>query len=744
MIILTRVLYRLAGRTGSIWIFALLCVASLATAPRSYADPLRVLPAGESPGDARLGKLKNLDGYHPFNVPASKEAWEARAEELRRRVLVATGLWPMPERTPLRPVIHGRVERDGFTVDKVYFESVPNHFVTGLLFRPSQASGKLPVVLCPHRHGGRMQRHGDKRIREEIEAGRERFENCGRYPKLSRCVQLARMGCIAFIYDMIGYADSRQIPRGVAHAFHKRRPEFESKDAWGFHSTQAELRLQNVMGLQTWNSIRALDFLCGLPDADATRVGVTGGSGGGTQTILLCAIDPRPVVAFPQGMVSTAMQGGCPCENACLLRVGTGNVELAALFAPRPQAMTAANDWTQKMMTRGYPELRRVYAMFGAEEKVQCIEQRHFPHNYNYVTRRLMYHWFNKHLNLGLDEPVVEEHWKPLSDGEAAVWNKEHPRPQGGGDYERSLCRSLDRRSNRQMDALRPKDAASLRTYRDVVGGAFDTILGKAPGDFGKVECEEVAKRELEEFVLVKLVFSVPGTGAELPAIWLRPRGAVDEGRTAVWVSGRGKAGMFDGSKPRAAVGRLLEAGVSVLGADLLYQGEFLAGGETLTETRVASRREYAGYTFGYNHTVFAQRVHDVLAMIAWLRRDGRQAQGVLLAGVDGGGLVAAAARAQAGDAVEKAALDTEGFRFVELDSYRDPRFLPGAVKYGDVPALLALSAPHALWLAGEGGNVPAVVGAAYAAAGQPKGVTSRAVAEQDIPLAAADWLLGK
>src|SRR5581483_7455237 len=126
----------------------------------------------------------------------------------------------------------------------------------------------------------------------------------------------------------------------------------------------------SFMGLQTWNSIRSLDFLASLPDVDASRIGMTGASGGGTQTFILAAIDDRLAAAFPAVMVSTAMQGGCVCENCSLLRMGTGNIELAGLFAPKPLAMSAANDWTKDLMTKGYPELRGLYALYGAEEKV--------------------------------------------------------------------------------------------------------------------------------------------------------------------------------------------------------------------------------------------------------------------------------------------------------------------------------------------------------------------------------------
>ena len=300
----------------------------------AQAEP-RVYPEGEFPKDHRLEPLKDLNGYFPFDVPKTKADWEQRAKELRRRVLVATGLWPMPAKTPLNPQIYGLTKRDGFTVEKVYFESLPGHYVTGLLFRPEGGDNqKHPGVLCPHGHGGRLQDYGEKAMPKLIEQGAERFEKSGRFPKLARCAQLARMGCVVFIFDMEGYADSQQLSNQLIHRFAKQRPEADSKTSWGFFSPQAELRLESVMGLQTWNSVRALDFLCSLPDVDADRVAVTGGSGGGTQTILLCAIDDRPKAAFPQGMVSTSMQGGCTCENCSLLRIGTGNVELAGLFAP--------------------------------------------------------------------------------------------------------------------------------------------------------------------------------------------------------------------------------------------------------------------------------------------------------------------------------------------------------------------------------------------------------------------------
>lgn len=301
----------------------------------SEAGAPRVLPEGARPNDARLEPLKDLDGYFPFVPAATREEWEVRAEWVGRQLQVSQGLWPWPERTPLRAVVRDRLDLGDYTVEKAHFESMPGFYVTGSLYRPKGAGGKRPGILSPHGHwaDGRFHDAGLDAVRKEISEGGERFEEGGRSPLQARAVQLARMGCVVFHYDMIGYADSVQISQALAHGFAKQRPEMNTREGWGLFSPQAEAHLQSVMGLQTWSSIRALDFLVSLPDVDPERIGVTGASGGGTQTFVLCALDPRPAVAFPAVMVSTAMQGGCTCENACLMRIGTGNVEFAALFA---------------------------------------------------------------------------------------------------------------------------------------------------------------------------------------------------------------------------------------------------------------------------------------------------------------------------------------------------------------------------------------------------------------------------
>src|SRR5579859_6589042 len=192
---------------------------------------------------------------------------------------------------------------------------------------------------------------------------------------------------------------------------------------WGLYSPQAEAHLQSIMGLQTWNSIRSLDFLLSLPEVDPARTAITGASGGGTQTMLLAAVDPRVALSFPAVMVSTSMQGGCTCENASILRVNTGNIEFAALFAPKPQGVTSADDWTKEMVTKGFPELKQHYQMLGAGDNVILVRGEHFPHNYHAFSRSAFYTFLNQHIKLGLKSPVIERDYEPLTREQLTVWD---------------------------------------------------------------------------------------------------------------------------------------------------------------------------------------------------------------------------------------------------------------------------------------------------------------------------------
>lgn len=591
-----------------------LAVLSLVALCGASAAELRVLPAGHLPKDVRLEPLKDQNGYFPFTPPKTREAWQQRVEQVRRQILVAAGLWPMPPKTPDHAVIHGRVDRDGYTVEKVYFQSYPGHFVTGSLYRPKERTGRLPAVLAPHGHwaNGRFFDAGAKEIRWQLIRGEERFEVGGRYILQALCVQLARMGCVVFQYDMVGVADSRQLPHSP-----QWQPKRDTAGRWGLASPQAEAWLQTNFGLQTYNSIRALDFVCGLPDVDSARIGITGGSGGATQTFILCAVDPRPAVAFPAVMVSTAMQGGCNCENAPYLRIGTGNVEFAAMFAPKPLGMTAADDWTHDMATKGFPELKRHYKLLGAEENVMLKPMLQFGHNYNYVSRAVIYSWFNKHLKLGLPEPVVEEDFRPLSIAEMSVWDERHPALPGDYAHQQAFLHDLTESTRRQIESLTPNDERSLAEYRRIVGGAVQVMIGRGLPEAGSLEVADCTTTDLGPYKLMKFLLRYPAGREELPVVRLIPKQW--NRRAAIWVDPQGKQGLLAGdSRPRPGVRRLLDGGYDVLAADLFGQGEFTGDGRPLARSRLVEG--CIEMTFGYNPPTFSQRVRDLLTLVAFER----------------------------------------------------------------------------------------------------------------------------
>ena len=685
------ILVRGGGSLSLILGLCLLAIDVVAEAPKG-------LPDGEQLSDHRLGALKDLNGYFPFEVPSSVAEWEQRSQEIRERILVSQGLWPLPEKTPLKAVIHGKISLGDYSVEKVYFESFPGFYVTGNLYRPIGRVGKLPGVLCPHGHWADGRFMDNKNIRDELVAGAERFENGGRSVLQARCVQLARMGCVVFHYDMVGYADSIQISYELAHRFAKQRPEMNRPQGWGLFSPQAESHLQNVMGLQTWNSIRSLDFLETLPEVDADRLAVTGASGGGTQTFILGAIDPRPAAAFPAVMVCTAMQGGCTCENATLLRIGTGNVEIAALFAPKPMGLSGANDWTVEMTSKGFPELQSLYRMMGNQSGVKLTALNHFGHNYNYVSRSAMYHWFNRHLSLGVTEPVVEEDYSRLSKEDLTVWNRSHPAPDSGDAFERRLLEQWHDESRDQLLAASGSQAA----FSSLVKPAVKAIVGRTLETAGDVEWVNNTKVDRGDYLEMSGVLNNKTHSESVPVVFLYPKDW--KGKSVIWLHEKGKDGLYDAAgNPNPQVRNLMAKGVTVVAADLIFQGESLDQTGPLTKTRrVDNPREAAPFTFGYNHSVFAKRVHDVLTLVRFMKTHDEQSTSIGLIALKGAGHWGAVARSVLGGSVNQYALDTAGFRFGNVRDLHDPNFLPGGAKYLDLPGFLMSGDTGPLWLAGE------------------------------------------
>ncbi len=303
-------------------------------------------------GESNLGLLSLT--YHDL------DGWEARAATIRTGILSGANLDPLPTKTPLNPVTHSQRVHGNYSVENVYFESLPGFFVAGNLFRPTWLnwSEKKPVVLVPHGHfaDGRFEEHN---------------QHLG--------ATLARMGAIAFTYDMVGKQESTQVTHDDP----------------------------NSLTMQLWNSMRVLDFLLNLTDADPDRVAMTGASGGGTQTFLCTAIDSRVKVSAPVVMVSAWAYGGCECETGLPIHKGndyaTNNAEIAALAAPRPQLIVSdGTDWTRTVPHHEFPYIQNVYTLFNATSNVENV---HFPdglHDYEFPKREAVYQFFALHLALDI------------------------------------------------------------------------------------------------------------------------------------------------------------------------------------------------------------------------------------------------------------------------------------------------------------------------------------------------------
>ena len=357
------------------------------------------------------------------------------------------------------------------------------------------------------------------------------------------------------------------------------------------------------------------------------------------------------------------------------------------------------------MMNDGYPQLHWLYAMLGNEEDVYCRPMLHFKHNYNYVTRATMYQWMNRHLELGLDDPVIEQDFEPLTEEETTVWNDEHPAPTDvGPQHERKVCKWFAEQTQKRFETPVLESNKKFDQFFELVQAWLVLFDIEFPSP-DEVELENAGEVRLDGLVVSNGLLRHAQRKTELPLLSVT---AADHGnikKIIVWTDGRGKNAAFDaGGQPTPTLRALAKKNTMVLLPDLLGQGEFNASGQPVTKQRlIDDERTYSAFTFGYNRTLTAERVGDLLAVIALANERPDVNVHVLVTG--GAAPWGVAAIAMSNQKVYRSLVDTQGFRFAAVDSYADANFVPGAVKYGDLPMLLGTI--NRLRVAGEGDRLP-------------------------------------
>lgn len=316
---------------------------------RKFEYPRRSVAVGEE----RLAFLCEL--Y------STKEVWETRKAELKACMLTALALDKVPAMPKSKPILTKKRKFKGYTVQNIALEILPGVYTTGSIYRPSKYKGKLPVILTPNGHFYGERYRKDEQI---------------------RCAVLAKMGALVVSYDLFGWGESKLQFPSPTH------------------------RNSIAQVIQVLNGIRLLDYLETLKETDMTRVGVTGGSGGGSQSLFLTALDDRITVSVPVVMVSSHFVGGCPCESGRPIHLcgnGTNNAEIAAMAAPRPQLIISdGKDWTSEVPELEFPFIQRTYGFYDADSNVENAHFESEGHDYGVSKRMAMYPFMAKYLQLDI------------------------------------------------------------------------------------------------------------------------------------------------------------------------------------------------------------------------------------------------------------------------------------------------------------------------------------------------------
>jgi len=321
-------------------------------------------------GWAKLDSIAKL--YHDVS------SWEQRKALLRPELYKALDLSPLPAKPDSKPIITPKRIYNGYTVENIAIEILPGLYINGSLYKPLHYKGKIPVMLSPDGHWDKQRYRADCQL---------------------RCATLARMGCMAYSYDLFAWGESLL--------------QFKSED----HRTSI------AQVVQTLGAIRIIDYLLTLKETDPARLGISGGSGGGSHTVLMAAIDPRIKLSAPVVAVSSYFYGGCPCESGMPIHMcggGTDNVELAAMAAPNPQLLiTDGKDWTAHMPEHDFPYLQKVYGYYGKSNLVENVHLPNEGHDYGPSKRDALYKFVAKYFKLDIKK--IEDKSGNIDESEVTI-----------------------------------------------------------------------------------------------------------------------------------------------------------------------------------------------------------------------------------------------------------------------------------------------------------------------------------
>ncbi len=391
----------------------LLLVASAALAQPPIAPAPRVFnpyARGEKMLDAYLKDQVKRIADDCLSDLTTKEAWEKKRPELRKQFLDMMGLWPLPPKTDLKATVVGTVDAGNYSVERLHFQSMPGLFVTANFYLPKGGGKKLPTILYVCGHGNIIE-------------GGASFGSKVWYQY--HPAWFATHGYACLILDTLQLGEIQGLHHGT----------YREKMWWW------QARGYTPAGVELWNAIRALDYLETRPEVDAKRIGVTGRSGGGAYSWWIAAADDRPQAVVPvagiadlyahvcEGAAPRLAKGVIAGHCDCMFMVNAHRwdfAQVAALVAPRP-LLLGNSDVDDIFPVAGYrriaEKVRKVYALYGAEEKFQLLETKG-PHKDTPELRVGINKWMNRWLKDDTTTNVEDDLPPPLKPAQLKVLAK--------------------------------------------------------------------------------------------------------------------------------------------------------------------------------------------------------------------------------------------------------------------------------------------------------------------------------